>query len=105
MIFQEFLIIEQVFVGFLNLKNFINGKLKMFKKIFQYLLFVFSDKNQFYCGLDKYSCNWIIQFKKRQQYWIMQRNKIIRNAGYYKPYRTMIVLKKLVHWGDVCQKN
>jgi hypothetical protein len=77
----------------------------MLKKIYQFLQSIFFNSNKFYCGWDKYGCNWVIQFKNDQQYWVIQRKKIIRNAGYYQPYRKMLVLKKLVQGKEICQKN
>lgn len=80
-------------------------RLKKKNIIFQIVQYMFFNNNKLYCGWDKYGSSWIIQFKNDQQYWVMQRDKTIRNAGYYKPYRKMLVLKKLHLGADVCPKN
>jgi len=46
-----------------------------------------------YQGWDKYGKKWIIKINKKQQLWVMIQNNIIRNGGYYKPYRTLLFRK------------
>lgn len=76
----------------------------MLKKIYQLLQTLFFSNNKIFYSWDKYGCSWIIQFKNGQQYWVLERNKVIRNAGYYQPYRKIFVLKKLIQGEDLCQK-
>ena len=53
-----------------------------------------------YKGKDRYDKVWFItvDHNKEMQLWAMSYKKLIRNCGYYKPYRNITILKKITNW-------
>lgn len=58
-----------------------------------------------YQGLDVYGREWYVGINDNQQLWAVVQNKVIRNCGYYKPYRQVLIWKKMINWKNVCHKN
>lgn len=79
----------------------------MLKKMFQYFKNFYTSKahNFNYYGWDSYGQIWIIKIDQDQQLWTMMQKKTIRNAGYYKPFRKIIMLKYLTRENNICHKN
>ena len=53
-----------------------------------------------YQGHDKYNNKWFIGINddKKMQLWAVIRSKLIHNAGFYEPYRSILIINKITNW-------
>jgi len=79
--------------------------LRILKNSYEYIKNVISSqynkKNDLYPanyqGDDKYNSQWFVGINddNKMQLWAIVRKRLIHNAGYYEPYRKMIVFTKI----------
>ena len=53
-----------------------------------------------YQGHDTYNSQWFIGVNddKKMQLWAIIRKRLIHNAGYYEPYRKVLIIKNITNW-------
>jgi hypothetical protein len=87
----------------------------MFYNFYQYLNKEFFNKKNMqkefqltnYQGFDVYDNQWFIGIdeNEKMQLWAIVRKRLIRNCGYYQPYRNNRIIKKILNWNFSCRKN
>ena len=53
-----------------------------------------------YTGHNQYDRTWFIAIDDNQnmQLWAMSYKNLIRNCGYYEPYRNVLIIKNITNW-------